>query len=235
MKQTKVARESGKIYYQIVERGRVLGEENLEYKPVRVMPYGQKLVKTDEIAHDICMSTSLTEADVKAVLSALEHQISNALLSGNRVQLDEIGTLSLSLAIQKETKDGRKKPQKVVGSDLKAGEIKVNKVLFTPSNALREKLDKAQFVSSSVSHIPCPDPEEVDEWLSDWFTHERWVTRAILERTFGISQRSALNIIKSLVTAGKLTALGTRNNRFYIPNKDIYPTPNPSPEETTDD
>lgn len=156
MKQTKVARESGKIYYQIVERGRVLGEENLEYKPVRVMPYGQKLVKTDEIAHDICMSTSLTEADVKAVLSALEHEISNALLSGNRVQLDEIGTLSLSLAIQKETKDGRKKPQKVVGSDLKAGEIKVNKVLFTPATPCARNSTKPSSSAAASRTSPAP-------------------------------------------------------------------------------
>lgn len=221
MKESKVRRTSGKIYYQTVKRAKVRGEE-IEGTPVRVMPYDQRTVTTTEIADHICHSSSLTQADVVGVLTALGTEISEALLKGNRVSLEGIGTLSISLTINHETASGRQNPQKVVGDDLKGTEIRINKVLFTPSAQLKTQLAKAEFASSGVTSSSEVDYDKVDEWMTEWFSHNFSLTRKQFEKSFGVSTRSANTILRTLVQAGKLKTRGMQKTRFYTPAEGWY-------------
>ena len=71
------------------------GEQGVNY-------FAGKFVKTsdytlDELAQDIDSSTTVTEADVTAVLKAFKKQIQKALLAGRRVVLNDLGALQISL------------------------------------------------------------------------------------------------------------------------------------------
>ena len=71
------------------------GEQGVNY-------FAGKFVKTsdytlDEMAQDIDSSTTVTEADVTAVLKAFKKQIQKALLAGRRVVLNDLGALQISL------------------------------------------------------------------------------------------------------------------------------------------
>lgn len=223
MKTSKNVRRNGKILYRTVERAKVLGESDLTGTPIRVIPYGQRTVTTSEMANDITHATSLTQADVVGVLTALSNEIGNALLIGNRVSLSGIGTLNISLSINRKTASGRLKPQKQVGDDLKGSEIFINKVLFTPAPELKAKLEGAEFMSSGVSSSTQVDYDEVDEWMSQWFGSGRFsLTRRQLEGHFDVSRRSANNILSTLVNAGKLIMRGSLNTRFYTPGEGWY-------------
>lgn len=215
-------RQSGKISYRTVQRAKVLGEENLPGTPIRVIPYNQRTVTTSELADDISHACSLTRADVVAVLEALSSEIGNALLSGNRVSLDGVGTLNISLSIKRKTATGRTKPQKVAGDDLKAGEISINKVLFTPAPKLKQRLDGAQFASSGMPSSTWLNYEEVDEWLGQWFESHFSITRKQLEGHFNVSRRNAQTIFSTLVAQGKLIRRGSQNTCFYTPAEGCY-------------
>ena len=71
------------------------GEQGVNY-------FAGKFVKTsdytlDEMAQDIDSSTTVTEADVTAVLKAFKKQIQKALPAGRRVVLNDLGALQISL------------------------------------------------------------------------------------------------------------------------------------------
>lgn len=228
MKQSKKKHESGTILYRTVERARVLGEKDLEGKPIRVIPYNQQTLTTSSLAESISYAHSLTKADVVGVLSALSDEIANALLNGRRVKLDGVGTLNISLSIKRETSSGRVKPQKTVGDDLKGTEITINKVLFTPSPELKTRLKEATFVSSGVSSSTEVDYEEVDRWLGEWFSTHFSLTRRQLEGHIDTTRRNAQTILSNLVSEGKLKDRGAQNTRFYTPGEGYYPRQTPT-------
>lgn len=63
---------------------------------------GDRAVKTgdydfDALADDVQFSTTVTKADVVAVLTAAVHYIKRGLLNGQRVVLDELGAMQIQL------------------------------------------------------------------------------------------------------------------------------------------
>lgn len=64
--------------------------------------YSGKAVKTgeysfDDLAEDINNSTTITQADATAVLKAMKHFITKALVNGQVVVLDDLGRLQVTL------------------------------------------------------------------------------------------------------------------------------------------
>ena len=222
MKTRQKVRQNGKILYRTVQRAKLQGEQELTGTPIRVIPYDQRTVTTTQMAEDISHATSLTEADVVGVLTALGNEISKALLSGNRVSLVGVGTLNISLSIKRKTSSGQRKPQKTVDDDLKAGEICIHKVLFTPAPELKTKLKGATFMSSGISSSTKVDYDEVDEWLGQWFASHFSLTRKQLEGHFAVSRRNAGNILSTLVEKGKLVRRGSQSTCFYTPAPGCY-------------
>ena len=64
-----------------------------------------EVITTADLAKDINRSCSVTEADVLAVLQAVGQRIGDALLDGNRVEIDHIGTFGLSLTCKNKRKE----------------------------------------------------------------------------------------------------------------------------------
>lgn len=88
-----------------------------------------------DMARDICEATSLTPADVYAVMIALLHNIHEALLAGRIVELQGLGSFQLTVKSRLCTPDETELP----GFDARRL-IHGYKVLFRPTERLKRDL-----------------------------------------------------------------------------------------------
>lgn len=91
-------------------------------------------LRLDDIAEKISNQCTVTEHDVKAVLSALQEQVLMALREGNSVRLGDLG--SFRPTISSDPSDA--------AADVTADNIKTVRVRYTMSARLRSSLAKGQ-------------------------------------------------------------------------------------------
>jgi len=223
MKASSQSKKKGKILYQTVLRA-PLNNEDLPAgrKPVRIMPYNQATVTTDELAKTIAGRCTVKEPDIKGVLTALSQVLGETLLSGDRLKVDGIGTFNLSLALKKTYDDGRKRHPKALDERIASTDIRIGRITFTPDSKLRKRLNEATFVSSGVRAVRPLEREEVDEFLTEHFGRQDWLIRREFETHFDISRNQALAWLQALVAEGALRPRGARSTRFYTPVPGLF-------------
>lgn len=92
-------------------------------------------VSIEEISERLSRATTVTRADTKAVLAALEDEITDALQNGEIVQLGDVGTFRVSLSSEGTDKEDEFSPAK----------IKAVKVLYRPSAKIKNAVAGASF------------------------------------------------------------------------------------------
>lgn len=104
-----------------------------------------------EVANRIAKRSTMHTADIKAVLSALEQTVGDALTSGHSVRLGDLGSFRITCT----TTHGEDDPKLVT-----AKQVKRLRVCFTPSTAMKQKLGTADARTRSVtfSKIATPEP-----------------------------------------------------------------------------
>lgn len=104
-----------------------------------------------EVASRIAKRSTMHTADIKAVLSALEQTVGDALTSGHSVRLGDLGSFRITCI----TTHGEDDPKLVT-----AKQVKKLRVRFTPSGAMQQKLGTADARTRSVtfSKIATPEP-----------------------------------------------------------------------------
>ena len=95
-----------------------------------------RLVDTEQLANDISNKSSLTPGDVLSALYAVSGVIKANLVMGNTVNLDGIGTFSLSI-----TSDGADDPKKI-----NARSIKVKRICYKSDRGLSRGVKEVEFV-----------------------------------------------------------------------------------------
>lgn len=83
------------INYQVVGCTNPEGAEGVEYATNRATKTGDYTFKA--LAEDIQKSTTVTKADVVAVLTAMKEELKSHLLQGQRIVLDELGSLQANV------------------------------------------------------------------------------------------------------------------------------------------
>ena len=83
------------ITYKVSSCSNPAGAEDTDYACDKAVKTGDYSFK--ELAEDIQFSTTVTKADVVAVLTAAKEYIKKALLAGQRVVLNELGAMQASL------------------------------------------------------------------------------------------------------------------------------------------
>ena len=83
------------ITYQIVGCSNPRGAEGVDYATNRAVKTGDYDFKS--LAEDIQFATTVTKADIVAVLTAAKEFIKTHLLQGQRIVLEEIGALQANL------------------------------------------------------------------------------------------------------------------------------------------
>ena len=197
---------SGSISYQLRRQNDLTGAATEKNPNVAVTVVNSRLITTKELAEYINFACSATEADVVAVLQALGKCVCNELLDGNRVELDNLGTFSLSLTC------GSKKLEDHVTKN----DIRVKNILFAPCAEMRQAMRGAEIVSGG----PNPNKRLTDEVilrrLEKYFEEHEFMQRRNFEAVCECSRYTATKKLKELVKAGKLRAMGAKNVRFYV-------------------
>ena len=108
--------------------------KNPSTKVVRYFPGVDHVspVDVDRLCADIEHSTSLSEADVKAVINAMQYHIVRYLQQGNSVRLGDLGSFRPTVSAASVTDP----------KDVKVELVKNVRVRFTPSGRIARELDR---------------------------------------------------------------------------------------------
>ncbi len=207
-----IQKESGTIAYQLREIkdfGREASEEN---PAVAVTVVGGRTVTADELAKEIAASCTIKEADVAGVLKALSQRVQRTLLDGNRVELDEIGTLSVTL-----TCGNKHRADKVTSSD-----VKVRRIAFAPSKELTHAMRGATMKSAGPVRTKQLTLEEAEERLATHFATHTELYRSEVESICECTRYRAMQLIEAFIKTGKLLAAGRKNGRHYLAVKGSF-------------
>lgn len=103
-----------------------------------------------EVAGRIAKRSTMHAADIKAVLSALDQTVGDALTSGHSVRLGDLGSFSLTCT----TTHGEDDPKLVTTKQVKKLHVR-----FTPSAAMQQKLGCADARTRSMTFGKAATPE----------------------------------------------------------------------------
>ena len=207
MKQGTTTKKSGTIAYQLYERNDLTGKSTKKNPTMGVSVVSSRVVTTREMADDINHASSVTQSDVAAVLQAVGQRIAEALLDGNRIEIDHVGTFSLTLTC------GNKRKEDYITSK----DISVSRISFSPCAELWNQMRHATIVSGGPTGNKKLSDDVIDKRLDEYFTTNDSLSRSTFERICECSRHTALTKLKELVKAGKLIAIGPKNQRQYIP------------------
>ena len=208
MRKTKATKQSGTIAYQVNPRHDLKGEASEKNPLMGVSVVASTPVTTKDMAERISHACTLHKADVVAVLSALGHEMSEALLDGRTVQMDEIGSFGLKL--------GLKEP-KYLDDRVTSQDVVVKGVSFRPCKELKEALRGAEIVSGGHAVRTLLTRDIVERRLQTFFEDHPYIYRSQMEQVCECSKHLALKYLNELVDEGLLRALGRKNSRFYAP------------------
>ena len=208
MKQGTATKKSGTIAYQLYERNDLTGKSTKKNPTMGVSVVSSRVVTTKEMADDINHASSATQSDVAAVLQAVGQRIAEALLDGNRIEIDHVGTFSLTLTC------GNKRKEDYITSK----DISVSRISFTPCTELWHAMRGATIVSGGPTGNKHLSDATIEKRLEEYFATHNSLSRSTFERICECSRHTALTKLKELVKAGKLIAIGPKNQRQYIPS-----------------
>lgn len=208
MKQGTATKKSGTIAYQLYERNDLTGKSTKKNPTMGVSVVSSRVVTTKEMADDINHASSVTQSDVAAVLQAVGQRIAEALLDGNRIEIDHVGTFSLTLTC------GNKRKEDYITSK----DISVSRISFTPCTELWHAMRGATIVSGGPTGNKHLTDATIEKRLEEYFATHNSLSRSTFERICECSRHTALTKLKELVKAGKLIAIGPKNQRQYILN-----------------
>ena len=208
MRKTKATKKSGTIAYQLNPRYDLQGEATEKNPLMGVSVVASTPVTTKEMAERIGFATSVNKVDVVAVLTALGHELSRALLDGRTVQIDEIGSFGLKL--------GLKEP-KYFNDRVTQRDVIVKGISFRPCKELKEELRGAEIVSGGHAVRTLLTRTIVEHRLATFFADHPYIYRSQMEQLCECSKHLVLKYLNELVDEGYLRALGRKNSRFYAP------------------
>ena len=207
MKRGTTTKKSGTIAYQLHVRNDLQGKATKKNPTMAVSIVNSEVITTADLAKDINRACSATEADVLAVLQAVGQRIGEALLDGNRVEIDHIGTFSLALTCKNKRKEDH----------ITSKDIEVSRIVFSPCVELQHTMRGAVIVSGGPTGNKQLTDAVIEKRLTEFFATHQSIQRSEFEHVCECSRYAALAKIKELVKAGKLAVIGKQNTRAYVP------------------
>ena len=207
MKRGTATKKSGTIAYQLHVRNDLQGKSTKKNPTMAVSIVKSEVITTEHLAKDINRAGSATEADVLSVLQAVGQRIGEALLDGNRVEIDHIGTFSLALTCKNKRKEDH----------ITSKDIEVSRIVFSPCAELQHILRGAVIVSGGPTGNKQLTDAVIEKRLTEFFATHQSIQRSEFEHVCECSRYAALAKLKALVKAGKLQVIGKQNTRAYQP------------------
>lgn len=163
-----------------------------------------------QMLENIAQKSGLTKGVVASVLSHLRDIVEENLMEGKRVNIPQIGFLSLSTSLQMD----ELKPDSKVRSEY----VNVRGIKFRPTHDLLEKIKRhTHFEKSHYTSRSYPFSEEMlKEKIKEYLQTHRSISRRVLEKEFYIRKQTALNWLNKLVDSGFLIREGAKTAPFYF-------------------
>ena len=206
MKRGTATKKSGTIAYQLHVRNDLQGKATKKNPTMAVSIVNSEVITTEELAKDINHACSVTQSDVLAVLQAVGQRIGEALLDGNRVEIDHIGTFSLALTCGNKHKDDH-----ITNKD-----ISVSRIVFSPCSELLRQMNNATIVSGGSTGTKHLSDDDIEKRLTAYFATNHSISRSRFEQICECSRHTALTKLKELTERGILIAIGPKNLRQYV-------------------
>lgn len=167
-------------------------------------------ISTDELASKIHTRCTVTTADVKAVLTSLSDVIVEELKNGNRVYIDGLGYLQITLTC----------PEIETTDKTRAQSIHFKSVAFRPEVRLKEQLKDTHFKrAENKTHSKEHTTEDLEKLLTRYFQSHESINRQQFEQLSGFTRTTASRRLKALVEAGKLKNIGLHHFPVYKPTE----------------
>ena len=187
----------------------------------RVVPYGT--VDTNKLAQRIHSRCTVTPADVKAVLSSLSDVVIEELKDGNRIHIEGLGYLQITLEC----------PPIQSTKEIRAELIRFKSVAFRSEAELRKRLRVARFERAPKNHSSgLVAGERLDALLAGYFATHDHITRIGFQTLYGFTRTTANRRLKELRETGKIDYLGAARASIYIVGKHLE-VHSPGSQETT--
>lgn len=176
-------------------------------QPLHARIVSKGTVRTAEIADDIADACGYSTAVTKGMLDALAHIVSRHLKRGYTVELDELGSFSISLKCR-PVMDKK---------EILSWSIRFGNVHFRGNKKLKERLkgldlERADEEDSSTSFTPGQRKNRAINYLKD---HD-YINRSLYISMNGCSASTAAADMKEMTEEGILKKLGAGKAVLYI-------------------
>lgn len=171
-----------------------------------------RAMTADELAERLAESTTITAADMKAVMSELCHYAKEELSAGHRFYLPEIGYLSLSVG---SVPPSQKASGKITGKD-----IYLRNIDFRPeARFLRDIRRNVSFEKSDRSSMSAQYAEgELWQKVEAYLNENQYVNNSIMRSAFGLSKYKAAQWLARFTADGRLVKRGwARQPLYFLP------------------
>ena len=164
------------------------------------------------LVNHICERSTLGKGDVQALLSELNHEVSQQLLAGNCVYIPGLGYFSLSLQA----------PSDADPQSTRAQPVKVKRIEFRAEANLRHKiLMEATFErSSEKKHSANHTQDEVIQLVREYLSQHLFMTRQIFSELCHFTKGTAQNHLRKLMEEGVIENTNTPRNPIYVLKKE---------------
>ena len=206
----KVGDNSPVMKCRAIRRRKMNGSADSEAWGVGVTLVPQEKIDIDEMGAISQQRCTVTQADVKAAWSMMQVIIADALANGRRVELGELGILSLEV---------RAKQLKEPGQRLRGADVKVGSITLKPGPLLQQQFNRVNFKIDNTCTEPT-DAESLDMALYKYFGEDghQGITVKRFGDLSGYKETAARALLKEYIAQGVMERV-PMSRGYYRPTK----------------
>ncbi|MBO7266493.1 MAG: hypothetical protein J6V12_01875 [Bacteroidaceae bacterium] len=193
-----------------IRRRKMNGSADSEAWGVGVTLVPQEKIDIDEMGAISQQRCTVTQSDVKAAWSMMQVIIADALANGKRVELGELGILSLEV---------RAKQLKEPGERLRGADVEVGSISLKPGPLLQQQLNRVTFKIDNTCTEPT-DAESLDMALYKYFGEDghQGITVKRFGDLSGYKETAARALLKEYIAQGVMERV-PMSRGYYRPTK----------------
>lgn len=191
--------------YALYENPNPKGDGEKQPLHARIVPKGT--VRTQEIAEQIADGSGYSTATTKGMLDALAKIIARNLRQGYTVELEDLGSFSLSLKCR-PVMDKK---------ELRSWSVRFGNIHFKGSKKMKNQLRSIDLERDSEAKATLYSPEQRKGRILLTLQEREYFTTAQYMRLNGCTRSTAARDIKEMIESGKIKKLGYGKAVLYVP------------------
>ena len=170
----------------------------------------RSIIKTDYLVNEIADMSTFTHADVKGTLEALSHLMKKHLGRGNSVELEGIGTFSVSVKCPKGIEDPK---------EIKPQTVHFKKVVYKSDMRLKKELQSMSFMRVPERNKPKKLPKEKRlQNILDYLKENKIIHSTECMKFNSCTRYQALEDLTELRNENKIIRQGKKGSCIYLLN-----------------